>query len=278
MSEEKALKLEVTPEGAGVITLNRPDIHNAFDDQLIKDLTRALQKMEQHKSVRLVVLKANGKSFSAGADLNWMRRMADYSWSENYQDSLALASLMQTLYQLKKPTIALVQGAAFGGGVGLVACCDIVLASDKAQFCLSEVKLGLIPAVISPYVIKAMGKRQASRYFISAERFNALTAQQVGLVHEVVPMDEFAAYCSNFISEILSNGPAAIQAAKNLINFVDSHPYDEEMLRETAQKISDIRASKEGKEGVSAFLEKRSPSWQAAAVDTKSTGDSEDSE
>jgi methylglutaconyl-CoA hydratase len=272
MTETKALMLEITAQGAGVITLNRPDIHNAFDDQLIRDLTRALQKLEQHPNVRLVILKASGKSFSAGADLNWMRRMADYSWSENYQDSLALASLMQTLYQLKKPTLALVQGATFGGGVGLVACCDIALASDKAVFCLSEVKLGLIPAVISPYVIKAIGKRHASRYFISAEKFDAHRAQAIGLVHEVLAGDSFESDCEKFISNLLNNGPQAIQAAKSLINFVDNTPYDEEMIRETAQKIADIRSSKEGKEGVSAFLEKRAPAWQTEAANAASTG------
>ncbi|PWK50046.1 enoyl-CoA hydratase/isomerase family protein [Pleionea mediterranea] len=261
MSEQKTLLLEVTKQGAGIITLNRPDVHNAFDDQLISDLTKALKKLESHKSVRVVVLKANGKSFSAGADLNWMRRMADYSWSENYQDSLALATLMQTLYQLKKPTIGLVQGAAFGGGVGLVACCDIVIASSKAKFCLSEVKLGLIPAVISPYVIKAIGKRQANRYFVTAEIFNATTASTIGLVHETVSPDEFDEYSESIINTTLQNGPKAIQAAKDLINFIDNHPFDEEAIRETAQKISDIRASSEGKEGVSAFLEKRQPDW-----------------
>ncbi|WP_144395040.1 enoyl-CoA hydratase/isomerase family protein [Pleionea sediminis] len=264
MSETKSLKLEVTADGAGVITMNRPDVHNAFDDQLIKDLIRALEKMEQHDKVRVLVLKAEGKSFSAGADLNWMRRMADYSWSENYQDSLALASLMQKLYQFKKPTIGLIQGAAFGGGVGLVACCDIAIASDQAKFCLSEVKLGLIPAVISPYVIAAMGKRQANRYFITAERFDAETAARIGLVQQCVPADNFESYCDEVIKTTLQNGPEAIQAAKNLISFIDENTYGEEMIRETAQKISDIRASKEGKEGVSAFLEKRTPNWIAA--------------
>ncbi len=261
MSEQKTLKLEVTAEGAGIITMNRPEVHNAFDDQLIKDLTRALEKLEQHPKVRVLVLKAEGKSFSAGADLNWMRRMADYSWSENYQDSLALATLMQKLYQFKKPTIGLIQGAAFGGGVGLVACCDIAIASDKAKFCLSEVKLGLIPAVISPYVIAAMGKRNASRYFVTAERFDAETAARIGLVHECVAHENFNLYCEEIIKTTLQNGPAAIQAAKELIDFVSNSSFGEEMIRETAQKISDIRASKEGKEGVSAFLEKRSPNW-----------------
>ncbi|NVJ52033.1 MAG: enoyl-CoA hydratase/isomerase family protein [Gammaproteobacteria bacterium] len=261
MSEEKSLKLEVTAEGAGIITMNRPDVHNAFDEKLIKDLTKALQKLQSHDRVRVVVLQAEGKSFSAGADLNWMRKMADYSWSENYQDSLALATLMQTLSQLKKPTIGLVQGAAFGGGVGLVAACDIVLASDQAKFCLSEVKLGLIPAVISPYVIKAIGARQANRYFISAEIFTAQAAQTIGLVHEVIANDSFKEHAQNYIQAVLKNGPLAIQAAKDLIQFVERHPIDEELIRETAQKIADTRASAEGKEGVSAFLEKRDPNW-----------------
>ncbi|NVJ60016.1 MAG: enoyl-CoA hydratase/isomerase family protein [Gammaproteobacteria bacterium] len=261
MSENKPLTIEVTAQGAGIITMNRPDVHNAFDDKLIKDLTAALKKLESHSKTRIVILKATGKSFSAGADLNWMRKMADYSWSENFQDSLALATLMQTLAQLKKPTIGLVQGAAFGGGVGLVACCDIIFASEKAKFCLSEVKLGLIPAVISPYVIKAIGARQATRYFISAEVFDANTAKDLGLVHEVLSVDEFESKSNEYIENVLKNGPDAIQAAKNLIGFVAGHTINEELIRETAQKISDIRASKEGKEGVSAFLEKRDPSW-----------------
>ncbi len=261
MSEEKSLKLEVTPQGAGVITLNRPDIHNAFDDQLIKDLTRALQKLDEHDKARVIVLKSEGKSFSAGADLNWMRKMADYSWNENYMDSLALATLMQTLHGLRKPSIGIVQGAAFGGGVGLVACCDIVIASEQALFCLSEVKLGLIPAVISPYVIKAIGAREAHRYFISAEKFNALTAQRIGLVHEVVAAEKLNESADALIATILSNGPEAIRAAKDLIRTVESSTSEEELIRTTAQKIADIRASKEGKEGVSAFLEKRQPNW-----------------
>lgn len=255
--------VEVTVESTGLarVKLNRPDVHNAFDDKLIRELTTELKNVDKDDKVRLVLLCAEGKSFSAGADLNWMRKMADYSWDENYQDSLALAGLMQTLASMKKPTVAAVQGAAFGGGVGLVACCDIVLASEKAKFCLSEVKLGLIPAVISPYVIKAIGQREAHRYFITAEVFNAKTAKRIGLAHSVVVADEFDNYVEEFLKNILQNGPHAIQQAKNLIRLVDELNDEEELVRETSQKIADIRASQEGKEGVSAFLEKRQPAW-----------------
>ncbi|MEE4245685.1 MAG: enoyl-CoA hydratase/isomerase family protein [Kangiellaceae bacterium] len=261
MTETSALTINVT-EGVGEIVLNRPDIHNAFDDALIKLMIKAIGKLESSDQVKLIVLKANGKSFSAGADLNWMKRMADYSWSQNYQDSLGLATLMQNLAQTTKPTISLVQGSAFGGGVGLAACCDIVLASDRAKFCLSEVKLGLIPAVISPYVIKAIGQRQASRYFLTAELFDAMIAERIGLVHQVYPHDDFVTNCQAFIKSMLNNGPEAVKAAKKLIDHVHDKPIDEELIRETAQRISDIRASKEGKEGLSAFLEKRNPNWQ----------------
>ncbi|MCO7226845.1 enoyl-CoA hydratase/isomerase family protein [Pleionea sp. CnH1-48] len=258
---EKPLLLEVTEAGAGIITLNRPEVHNAFDDNLISDLTDALKQVDEDPRVRLIVLRSNGKSFSAGADLNWMRRMADYSWDENYQDSLALATLMQSLHTSYKPTLGIVQGAAFGGGVGLVACCDMVIASEKALFSLSEVKLGLIPSVISPYVIEAIGKRQANRYFVTAERFDAQRAHQMGLVHEVVAADELENYANDFIKNILSNGPEAIKAAKLLIEVVTELGMGEELIRETAQRIADIRASAEGREGVTAFLEKRKPNW-----------------
>lgn len=254
-------ELGKTGRGVGYITLTRPEIHNAFDDKLIGELTEAFSAMENNPEVEVVVLRAEGKSFSAGADLNWMRRMADYSWEENYQDSQALATLMNTIYGMSKTTVCQVQGAAFGGGVGLVACCDIVIASGRASFCLSEVKLGLIPAVISPYVVKAMGERQAQRYFTTAERFKADKAAEFGLVHEVVAEDLLVEKTNEIVTTLLSNGPQAVKAAKDLIRAVANQTIDQSLMDETARRIADIRASEQGKEGLNAFLEKRTADW-----------------
>ena len=254
--------------GVGRITLNRADLHNAFDDKVIKQLTDAIVEIDKDDKFRLLVLDAKGKSFSAGADLNWMKRMAEYSWEENYQDSLKLAGLMQALYECSKTTIAIVQGAAYGGGVGLVACCDIVLASDKALFCLSEVKLGLIPSVISPYVVKAIGERNSKRYFVTAEKFDVKEALNIQLVHKIYPMAELKDSSDDYINRILANGPNAMYHAKGLVNYVNNKKITEELVLETAQRISDIRASVEGKEGISAFLEKRPAHWASAIVKT----------
>lgn len=256
--------------GVGYITLTRPEIHNAFDDKLIGELTEAFTAMENNAEVEVVVLRAEGKSFSAGADLNWMRRMADYSWEENYQDSQALATLMNTIYSMSKTTVCQVQGAAFGGGVGLVACCDIVIASERASFCLSEVKLGLIPAVISPYVVKAMGERQAQRYFTTAERFKADKAAEFGLVHEVVAEDSLIEKTNEVITTLLSNGPQAVKAAKSLIRAVANQTIDQSLMDETARRIADIRASEQGKEGLNAFLEKRTADWSVGQSESSS--------
>ena len=247
--------------GRATLTLNRPEVHNAFDDVLIAEMTIALKKLAADPQVRVVCLTAAGKSFSAGADLGWMRRMADYSPAENLADSVALAELMQTLNTLPKPTLALVQGAAFGGGVGLVATCDLVLATPQASFCLSEVKLGLIPAVISPYVVAAIGARAARRYCISAERFDAERALQLGLVHEIVPAEELTQEADRLTRLLLKNGPQAMAAAKQLVADVSSHPLNEDLVAETAKRIAATRASDEGREGLSAFLEKRNPEW-----------------
>lgn len=267
---------ELGSEGRGVgrITMTRGEIHNAFDDQLIVDLTHAFRRLEANPSVEVVVLEAEGKSFSAGADLNWMRRMADYTWDENYKDSQGLAELMHTIYALSKPTVAIVQGAAFGGGVGLVACCDIVVASERASFCLSEVKLGLIPAVISPYVVKAIGERQAQRYFLTAERFKAPQAKEFGLVHEVVAEDELTDKANDMISTLLANGPQAVRAAKDLIKAVAEQPVSKVILDETAKRIADIRASEQGKEGLNAFLEKRPADWSVGSSQSTDSSDS----
>lgn len=242
------------------VTLTNPDKHNAFDDALIAGLTDAFKILGGDETIRAVVLASEGKSFSAGADLNWMKRMAGYGREENVADAMALAELMKTINYLPKPVVGLVQGAAFGGGVGLVACCDIALASDTASFCLSEVKLGLIPAVISPYVVGAMGAQAARRYFLTAERFDAWEAQRVGLVHEVVAAEALEEKGEAVIKQLLSVGPNAAAAAKDLIFAVD-RPIDEAVVADTATRIADIRASEEGKEGLASFLEKRKPTW-----------------
>jgi len=264
---DKSIKLQKSDNGLATITLNKPDVHNAFDDKLIAELTRTIEKLDEDPAVRILVLRAEGKSFSAGADLNWMKRMANYSWEQNYQDSLQLAGLMQTLHDFSKTTVAVVQGAAYGGGVGLVACCDIALTNERAIFCLSEVKLGLIPAVISPYVVKAIGERNAKRYFATAESFNAKDAQLAGLVHKVIAHESFDAEVEDYLQKMLANGPNAMYQAKRLVELVYNKTINEDLIRETAQRIADIRASKEGKEGVSAFLEKRPANWLANDTD-----------
>lgn len=256
-----ALLSEIDEYGRATITLNRPEIHNAFDDTLISALTGELDRLARDKSVRMVLLAARGKSFSSGADLNWMRRMADYSFAENLTDAMALAELMKTLANLSKPTIALVQGAAIGGGVGLVACCDIAIASEKVSFCLSEVTLGLIPAVISPYVVEAIGCRAARRYFLTAERFSAAEAHRLGLVHEVVPPDQLHARVDRLSQLLLQNGPHAMTSVKALLTEVNLSCLDDDLIADTVERIAEIRASDEGREGLSAYLEKRKPNW-----------------
>lgn len=256
-----ALLSETNEHGRAIITLNRPEMHNAFDDTLISALTSELKRLERDKSVRVVLLAARGKSFSSGADLNWMRRMADYSFEENLTDAMGLAELMKTLANLSKPTIAVVQGAAIGGGVGLVACCDIAIASENVSFCLSEVKLGLIPAVISPYVAAAIGSRATRRYFLTAERFDATEAHRLGLVHEVVKPEELNARVARLSHLLLQNGPLAMASVKALVSEVALSYLDDDLIADTAERIAEIRASDEGREGLSAYLEKRKPNW-----------------
>ena len=250
--------------GVAHITMNRPKIHNAFDDELIGALTEQLKALNDDRSVRAVVLCGAGKSFSAGADLGWMKRMAQASEKENRKDARQLAKLMRTLNALGKPTIARVQGAAMGGGVGLVACCDIAVASDGARFALSETRLGLVPAVISPYVVDAIGARQAHRYFLTAETFDAATARALGLVHEVVAENQLDATIDALISKLLECGPRAVHEAKRLVQRI-AHP-DAKARREldelNADLIAELRVGKEGKEGLSAFFDKRPPAWK----------------
>jgi methylglutaconyl-CoA hydratase len=256
------LLTSIDARGVATLTLNRPEIHNAFDDTLIAELTGALQRLDEDPQVRVVVLTAAGKNFSAGADLNWMRRMADYSSDENLADARALAALLQTLDRLSKPTVALVQGAVYGGGVGLVASCDITIGATRAKFCLSEVKLGLVPAVVSPYVVAALGPRAARRYFLTAEVFDAAEALRLGLLHEVVAEAELAPRGAALCDLLLGNGPQAMAAAKELVAAVAGRPIDAVLIADTAERIARIRAGAEGKEGLNAFLEKRQPAWR----------------
>jgi len=246
----------------GIITLNRPERHNAFDDALIASLTEALRDMEADASVRVVVLSGAGASFSAGADLGWMKRMAGFSREENVRDAMGLGALMRTLAHLAKPTVARVHGAAYGGGVGLVACCDIAVALQGATFSFSEAKLGLIPAVISPYVIAAIGERAARRYFLTAERFDAAEAWRLGLVHDLATTpDDLDDRIGDVIEALLACGPAAQRESKELIRAVAHRPVMSDVIQDTAERIARVRASPEGREGVAAFLEKRKPSW-----------------
>jgi methylglutaconyl-CoA hydratase len=255
------LRIERRAGGAVWLTLDRPEIHNAFDDRLIVQLTAELARLGADDAVRVVVLTGAGGSFSAGADLNWMRRTATYGEAENLADARALAKLMQTLDQLAKPTVARVNGAALGGGTGLVACCDIVVASERAVFGTTEVRLGLIPSVIGPYVLAAVGPRQARRLMLTGERISAAEAARLGLVHEVVADDRLDAAVDRIAGELLKGGPDAIAAAKALIRDLAGRPISAELIDQTAQRIAALRATPEAREGVGAFLEKRTPGW-----------------
>lgn len=242
------------------VTLNRPAIHNAFDEHLIAELTGALESLGDDATVRAVVLTGAGKSFSAGADLDWMRRMAAYDEAQNLEDARRLERLLRTLDELGKPTLALVNGAALGGGTGLVAACDIAIAAEGASFGTTEVRLGIIPAVISPYVVRAIGARQARRYFLTGERLGAEEARRIGLVHEVVAASELEAKARHLLDALLAGGPEAVIEAKRLVHLVEA--LDGSLLGEaTARAIAVRRATPEAREGVVAFLEKRKPSW-----------------
>ena len=247
--------------GVETVTLNRPEVRNAFNDEVIAELTAVFAEIAKRPEVRCVVLAGNGPAFCAGADLNWMKRMAGYSRDDNLADARELERLMRSLHEFPRPVIAVVQGAAFGGAVGLVSCCDIALASDAASFCLSEVKLGLAPAVISPYVVAAIGARQAGRYFLSAERFTATTAREIGLVHEVVPATALAQAADDMIATLLANGPVALMACKALLRKV-APAASAEVATWTTELIASLRTSQEGQEGLSAFFAKRTPAWQ----------------
>ncbi len=268
------ISTSIDPRGVAQLVLNRPEVHNAFDDKMIQELIQALDLFAANPDVRVLLLRSSGKNFSAGADLGWMRSMADKNYAENLQDAGELARLMQKLDNFPAPTLALVQGAAFGGAVGLVACCDIAIASDKASFCLSEVKIGLIPAVISPYVVRAMGERASRRYFLTAERFFAAEALHLGLLHQLVSDDELHGVSDAMVQTLLANSPAAVKAAKALIFTVANQPTTQALIDETSRRIAQIRVSSEGQEGLSAFLQKRTPAWQLNDSDTGAATDS----
>ena len=254
--------LTITDQGAiRTITLSRPDVRNAFNDEVIAELKAAFIDAGHAADVRCVVLAAEGPAFCAGADLNWMRRMADYTRDENLADAGQLAAMLRAIYVCSKPTIARVQGDVFAGGVGLVAACDMAVSVDTATYCLSEVKLGLIPATISPYVIRAMGARASHRYFLTAERFSAAEAHRIGLVHEVVAADALDAKVAELTSALVSASPNAVRACKRLVQDVAEREIDDALVAHTVAGIADIRSSAEGKEGVQSFLQKRKPSW-----------------
>lgn len=251
----------IDTQGIARVNLNNPAKHNAFDDAIIAELQAAFEAVNKNPDVRVMILAAEGKSFSAGADLGWMKRMASYSYDENLRDAKALAQMLRTLNFMSKPTIARVQGAAFGGAVGLVSCCDIAIASPRASFSLSEAKIGLVPATIAPYVVAAMGARAARRYFQTAERFSADTALQLGLVSQVVEEDQLDITIAQFITTLQGNSPAAMCAAKQLVFDVMDRSMTDELMESTSQLIANIRISPEGQEGLQAFLQKRTPSY-----------------
>jgi methylglutaconyl-CoA hydratase len=254
--------LTETDAGVGIVTLNRPERHNAFDDAMIAELADAMEKMAADDAVRLVVISSTGKSFCAGADLNWMQRAASYSLEENQRDAGELAAMLLHVSECPKPVIARVQGPAYGGGVGLVAACDMAVATFDAKFALTEVKLGLIPAVISPHVIAAIGERYARRYMLTAEAFSAAEAYRIGLIHEMVA-DEASldAAVGEWVEALLRNGPQALAECKALIRSVASRPLGPKVVDYTVERIANVRVSPEGQEGLGAFLQKRKPDW-----------------
>ena len=254
--------LEITKQGGVArVILNRPELRNAFDDELIRKLRSAFDEIAQDQSVRVMILAGNGPAFCAGADLNWMKRMAGYGYDENLADAKALAQMLATLDRLPKPTIARVHGPVFAGGTGLVGACDIAIGTPEAKFCLSEAKLGLSPATISPYVLRAMGEREARRYFLTAEVFDAAEAFRIGMLSLLVPADQLDANVDSLVKHLMAGGPEAHAKIKALIRAVAGRRPDDALVAETAKHIAEIRGSPEGKEGIASFLEKRKAAW-----------------
>jgi methylglutaconyl-CoA hydratase len=256
----KHLQLEVT-DLVATVTLNRPDVRNAFNDEVIAEVTDCFNALALQEGVRCIVLAANGTAFCAGADLNWMRSMADYTHQQNLADASRLAAMMRTVYACPKPTIVRIQGDVYAGGMGLVAACDMAVSVDTANFCLSEVRLGLVPSTISPYVVRAMGARAAHRYFLTAERFNAAEALRIGFVHEVVAADALDAKVAELSRALVNAGPDAVKLCKKLVQDVVGHAITPELINMTIASIADVRVSPEGREGLQSFLQKRKPNW-----------------
>ena len=247
------------------VFLNRPDVRNAFNSQVIAEVTQAFAALGADDGVRAIVLGGHGKAFCAGGDLNWMRAMADYSWEQNRADAMALADMMWTVYSCPKPVVGRIHGDCFAGGVGLAACCDVLVAADGPNFCLSEARLGLLPATIGPYVVRALGEQASRRYFVTAERFSTAEAHRLGFVQVLVPADGLDAAVDGLVATLVANGPQAVKASKRLVQDIAGQPITPVLREDTARRIADIRASDEGKEGVSAFLQKREPAWKLPA-------------
>jgi methylglutaconyl-CoA hydratase len=245
------------------VWLNRPELRNAFNSEVVAALTDAFRTLGADPALRAIVLGGRGKVFCAGADLNWMRAMAGYSWDENKADADALAEMLWTIHSCPLPVVGRVQGDCYAGGVGLAACCDVLVAAEGMHFCLSEARLGLLPATIGPYVVRALGEQASRRFFITAERFSAARAHALGFVHEVVAADALDATVAAIVEALVANGPAAVKAGKRLVRDIAGRPIDAALRDDTARRIADIRASAEGREGVSSFLEKREPAWKA---------------
>jgi methylglutaconyl-CoA hydratase len=245
------------------VYLNRPDVRNAFNDGVIAELTAAFQQLGGDSALRAIVLGGHGKAFCAGADLTWMRAMAGYDWEQNRADATKLAEMLWTVWSCPLPVVGRVHGDCYAGGVGLAAVCDVLVAAEGVQFCLSEARLGLLPATIGPYVVRALGEQASRRYFTTAERFDAARAQALGFVHECVAADALDAKVNEIVATLVANGPAAVKACKQLVKDMAQRPIDAALRDDSAQRIADIRASAEGKEGVQSFLNKRAPAWQS---------------
>jgi methylglutaconyl-CoA hydratase len=257
----ETLKVEVAGQIA-TVTLNRPEVRNAFNETMIAELSAAFTALDTHEDVRAVVLAANGKAFCAGADLNWMKKMAGYSDDENRADAMRLAGMLSAVYRCSKPVIARVNGDAYAGGMGLLAACDIVVAVDSAHFCLSEARLGLIPATIAPYVIRALGEQASRRYFVTAEAFDCASALRLGLVSEAVSAEQLDATVAQLAQTLCANGPQAVRACKRLVQDIAGRELSDALIEDTAARIAKTRAGAEGREGVASFLEKRQPGWR----------------
>jgi methylglutaconyl-CoA hydratase len=245
------------------VWLNRPEVRNAFNDGVIAELTAAFRTLGADAGLRAIVLGGHGKAFCAGADLTWMRAMADYTWAQNQADAAALAEMLWTVYRCPVPVVGRVHGDCYAGGVGLAAVCDVLVAAEGVHFCLSEARLGLLPATIGPYVVRALGEQVSRRYFVTAERFSAAQAQALGFVHELAAPEALDARVAEIVAALVANGPAAVKACKQLVQDVAGRPIDAALRDDTARRIADIRASAEGREGVQAFLNKREPAWRA---------------